>query len=236
MPKQKPPRSGLLTAPLSDEELDDLAACLESIPTAMSIEQLDGFLTGLVCSPELVMPSSYFPHIFGEDHEFQNVDEVRKFTSLILRHWNSISKQVRTSTEIDPLLIEHEGSQGVGNEWAEGFLLGMALGGESWKDLVNDEEHGGLLVPIFALAHEHNPDPKLRPDPITEDKRELMLAGICIFVPKIFQYFGSHRKIDTSQSKISSQSLTQEKKQKIGRNEPCPCGSFRKYKHCCGKN
>jgi len=26
------------------------------------------------------------------------------------------------------------------------------------------------------------------------------------------------------------------KKQKIGRNDPCPCGSNRKYKHCCGKN
>jgi hypothetical protein len=22
---------------------------------------------------------------------------------------------------------------------------------------------------------------------------------------------------------------------KIGRNDPCPCGSGRKYKHCCGK-
>ncbi|MCM8817934.1 MAG: SEC-C metal-binding domain-containing protein [Candidatus Omnitrophica bacterium] len=25
-------------------------------------------------------------------------------------------------------------------------------------------------------------------------------------------------------------------KQKIGRNQPCPCGSGKKYKHCCGKN
>jgi len=24
--------------------------------------------------------------------------------------------------------------------------------------------------------------------------------------------------------------------QKVGRNEPCPCGSGKKYKHCCGKN
>ena len=22
---------------------------------------------------------------------------------------------------------------------------------------------------------------------------------------------------------------------KVGRNEPCPCGSGKKYKHCCGK-
>ncbi|MEI2770271.1 MAG: SEC-C metal-binding domain-containing protein [Candidatus Competibacter sp.] len=23
---------------------------------------------------------------------------------------------------------------------------------------------------------------------------------------------------------------------KVGRNQPCPCGSGRKYKHCCGTN
>ena len=26
------------------------------------------------------------------------------------------------------------------------------------------------------------------------------------------------------------------KKKKIGRNEPCPCGSGKKYKKCCGRN
>ena len=24
--------------------------------------------------------------------------------------------------------------------------------------------------------------------------------------------------------------------QKVGRNDPCPCGSGKKYKHCCGRN
>ncbi len=23
--------------------------------------------------------------------------------------------------------------------------------------------------------------------------------------------------------------------QEVGRNDPCPCGSGRKYKHCCGR-
>lgn len=27
-----------------------------------------------------------------------------------------------------------------------------------------------------------------------------------------------------------------DKKRKIGRNDPCPCGSGKKYKHCCGAN
>ena len=26
------------------------------------------------------------------------------------------------------------------------------------------------------------------------------------------------------------------KKKKIGRNDPCPCGSGKKYKKCCGRN
>ena len=35
------------------------------------------------------------------------------------------------------------------------------------------------------------------------------------------------------QQKISG---TIVKGKKIGRNDPCPCGSGKKYKHCCGKN
>ena len=29
---------------------------------------------------------------------------------------------------------------------------------------------------------------------------------------------------------------TVRKEKKIGRNDPCPCGSGKKYKHCCGRN
>ena len=31
------------------------------------------------------------------------------------------------------------------------------------------------------------------------------------------------------------QQRTVVKKNKVGRNDPCPCGSGKKYKHCCGK-
>ena len=32
------------------------------------------------------------------------------------------------------------------------------------------------------------------------------------------------------------QSETIRKSKKIGRNDPCPCGSGKKYKKCCGRN
>lgn len=40
------------------------------------------------------------------------------------------------------------------------------------------------------------------------------------------------RKELYKESKLSS---TVVKERKIGRNEPCPCGSGKKYKHCCGR-
>ena len=36
--------------------------------------------------------------------------------------------------------------------------------------------------------------------------------------------------------KASKERNTIVKKEKIGRNEPCPCGSGKKYKKCCGRN
>ncbi|MFA5230658.1 MAG: SEC-C metal-binding domain-containing protein [Candidatus Paceibacterota bacterium] len=33
----------------------------------------------------------------------------------------------------------------------------------------------------------------------------------------------------------SNQVVVTGSKEKIGRNDPCSCGSGKKYKHCCGK-
>ena len=220
---------------LSDEEFDDLGNYLETIPGAMNIEKVHGFLTALQCSPQLVMPSNFFPYIFGEDHVYDSSEELTKYTGLLLRLWNEISNQLNNNAEFDPIFIEQENGKSPGNEWAEGFLFGMHLDQEGWKVLVDDDDHMGILIPIFALGHEYDPDPELRPDPITDEKRELMLAGIKAYTPKIFEYLKKYRSQSIGLNR-SKQIPFRRTSGKIGRNEPCPCGSGLKYKHCCGKN
>jgi len=40
----------------------------------------------------------------------------------------------------------------------------------------------------------------------------------------------------TNSSKQSTQNVTVKNDEpKVGRNDPCPCGSGKKYKQCCGK-
>ena len=45
---------------------------------------------------------------------------------------------------------------------------------------------------------------------------------------------GPHR-VSASSSRISADSSSKSSSVEVGRNEPCPCGSGKKYKKCCGK-
>ena len=67
------------------------------------------------------------------------------------------------SSEFAPLLFMDEEGTAHANEWARGFMRGTHLHHESWKELIADEEHGGPLVPILALAYERDLDPEMRP-------------------------------------------------------------------------
>jgi uncharacterized protein YecA (UPF0149 family) len=53
--------------PLTDAELDKLDDILKRFgdKRAMNLETLDGFFAALICGPDDVPPSEYFPEIWG---------------------------------------------------------------------------------------------------------------------------------------------------------------------------
>jgi uncharacterized protein len=227
--------------PLSDAELDRLSDVLKRFgdKRAMTLEQMDGFLSALICCPNLVPPSEYLPEIWGGDmvleDEFSAKPNLEDFLSLVMRHWNSIVEILNSGEVYLPLLLQDEDGNWHGNEWADGFLRGMDLRRESWADLIDDEEHGGSLVPIFALAHENSPDPEMRTyqEPVSEELRAELIVGAAAGMNKIYHYFEAQRLlgIDLPENITSFRRSVP----KIGRNDPCPCGSGKKFKHCCAK-
>ena len=46
----------------------------------------------------------------------------------------------------------------------------------------------------------------------------------------------SEEKIQEIVKKYKQSKTVRRESPKVGRNDPCPCGSGKKYKHCCGKN
>jgi uncharacterized protein len=227
--------------PLTDAETERLSAVLERFgdKRSMNLEQLDGFLAALVCYPDNVPPSEYLPEIWGDgivlEDAFAAQPIFQDFLTLIVRHWNVIVDTLRSGDVYLPLLLSGENGITHANDWANGFLRGMELRKEDWAALLDDEEHGGSLVPILALAHEHHPDPEMRPykEPISAEQREKLIIGAAAGVMNIYRYFRAEQ-VRAKHSSLAS--MTSRRVQpKIGRNELCPCGSGKKFKHCCGK-
>ena len=193
------------------------------------------FFAALICGPELVPPSKYLPKIWGDRTAFEDTSSAQEFLSLIVRHWNTIADTLNSGEIYLPLLLEDESGITHANDWANGFLRGMEFAKEDWAILLDDEDEGGSLVPIFALANEHNPNPKMRPykDPISTELRETLIASAAAGTTRIYRYFKAQRLLDNDP--LRNMPTFRRKTPKIGRNDPCPCGSGKKFKQCCGK-
>src|SRR5271165_4552175 len=224
------------TDPLTDAELDRLGDFLKSCKgdRAMNVEALDGFFAALIAGPETVMPSEYYPEVFGgamsDACEFGSLDEANEILGLMMRHWNDIAGTLNKDEVYVPLLLQDENGVAHGNDWARGFMRGMHMRHDGWAELVNDEKYGGSLTPMMMLYHEHDEDPEMRTDPITPDKREQVIAFMAAGLMNAYEYFRKEREgdlgVDAPESRRNAS--------KVGRNDPCPCGSGKKYKKCCG--
>jgi uncharacterized protein len=222
--------------PLTDAELDRLGDFLKSCKggRAMNVEALDGFFAALIAGPETVMPSEYNREVFGGEMsgtcEFDSLDEAREILGLMMRHWNTIAGTLLKDEVYVPLLLEDEHGTAHGNDWAHGFMRGMNMRHDGWAELVNDEEDGGCLIPMMMLYHEHDTDPKMRPKPISPEQREDVIVHMAAGLLQAYRYFREHRQVSPS----ANRSEPRRTAPKIGRNDPCTCGSGKKYKRCCG--
>jgi uncharacterized protein len=222
--------------PLTDAELDRLGAFLKSCKggRAMNVEQLDGFFAALITGPDMVMPSEYYREVFGGEMsdvcEFGSLDEANEILGLMMRHWNTIAGTLFKGEVYGPILLQDENGVAHGNDWAHGFMRGTLMRHDGWLELVNDEEQGGCMVPIFMLHYEHDTDPKMRPKPISPEQREDVTVHMAAGPLAAYWYFRKHRQVSPN----AHRSEPRRNAPKIGRNDPCPRGSGKKYKKCCG--
>ena len=211
---------------LDDEELDWLAGFLESaqVPgTTMSLEELDGFLAALVAGPEMVVPSEYVPEVWGtpdgEGPVFDSDEQLEYAFGLLMRHWNTIASRLAGDYPHIPMVVKGSDNK----EWALGFLRGMAMRQESWLPMFNDDDTAALLSPVMVLA-----DPELAAAAKEKIGAEPPNSRVYLALATM----GLYRYWREREERVRRAPLRRARK--VGRNEPCPCGSGRKYKRCCG--
>jgi uncharacterized protein len=224
-----------LSQPLSDDEFDELDRFLVSEGTpeeCMDISMLDGFLTAVVIGPNLILPSRWLPLVWGETPEqpmrWESPQQAERMTGLVMRHMNDIAWLLKEDTgSYEPILLEgdHEGETvTIIDEWCTGFMEGAMLDGEAWAPLFESGESDSLVLPMMLYGTESGWQ-ELERNPELEQRHEEFAESLADRVLAIQDYWLPVRK---------AKSTIRHAEPAPGRNDPCPCGSGKKFKKCCG--
>lgn len=207
-----------------EKEFDELEALLErygSENSIASMSMLDGFLTAVVSGPHLIMPSTWLTAIWGGEQdqpEWQNEAELERFIDLMMWHYNNITTTLTYAAEdYYPITPEYERDakwSPLNNDWCSGYLRGIELA--PWPTLPAPEAAALAIIsePLKAFSRAH----------LQEKENQVRFAARILHA-----HFLAQRK--RSEHPARSQPVVVPIK--VGRNEPCPCGSGKKYKQCC---
>jgi uncharacterized protein len=193
------------------------------------MSNVDGMITAIAIGPENIPPAEWLPKVgfglAGPANLDKHLDLLAK--SFMDRH-DEILWLVETGRKAyEPLLWRDDDGRVVADDWIDGFMDGVRLRPEPWQELFQRPERA-LLAPI--VAHMRDKDGKyVLFDPTTgEGKEKLALAVKALpdAVVELSRYWLRRRAFAEGDIEALSHFG------KIGRNEPCPCGSGKKFKRC----
>ncbi len=228
---------------LSDEEQDALDQFLLSDVTSdetMTLDMLDGYLTAIAIGPVSLLPSDWLPGVWGPEEEdtphFETMDQAQYVFDLILRHYNGIIWSLQDDADAfepvwDTVTYPDDPHEYIeGEPWALGFMQGVSLCRQDWQPLFEDLQGQAWLRPLHLLGAD---DVTPEEEDLTRwpAQREALTRQIPSSIAAIHRFWLPFRQADHERQLATT---TQRDAPKVGRNDPCPCGSGKKFKKCCG--
>ena len=210
---------------------------------AMSYHELQGFLFTIVAAPEMVPPSEFLPLVWGDrEPDFADAAEAQAIIGGILALYNKISDGMSDDgTGLpddcrfrDDLMANLEPDAPV-SQWSDGFSTGHVWLKESWDAHRPDDLGDELAMMMLTLSFFSSRRLAEKLLETSTDRSQTLeeMAAIMrsAFLPALAAYAGLGRSIHRA---LMKDQLAQPTEPKVGRNAPCPCGSGKKYKRCCG--
>lgn len=200
----------------------------------MLLEELDGFIAGLLACPELIMPSDWLPVVWHEDSKdqqavFENFDHANRVLGLVMEHYNSVARALMQRPDrYSPLFsVDTRNGDILWELWIEGFEKAVALRPAAWKKLLDaNPDTAAAMSGMLLLADIARGDKEM-------DDHDPILAAVPEKIADWVVVLNEWRLANTQPVHEDPRSVTVPRK-KVGRNDPCPCGSGKKYKKCCG--
>jgi hypothetical protein len=205
----------LHTRPLTDDEFEELAALLDR-QSPLNTDGLFGVLHAVAVAPSVIVPSTWLPIVLPE-----GIEQGRS-VELLLRMHNEVLDALNHGEGYVPPDDDVEACV----SFAGGYAAAATLDPQ-W---IGDADRWTFASPIAYLAERRDlvpPDALAKFDatPDTKDVIRRYLAATVVTTHKTF--------VEARRASLAQQHHAPAHSPRIGRNDPCPCGSGKKFKRCC---
>jgi uncharacterized protein len=217
----------------NDSDLDRLEQYLnapERIDSTLPVDAIQGLFCAVVAAPAPIPPQRWLAAVLGESHEFGTDEERVRIETLLTRFLGETARQLNEGEGFHFILYGPEGEEEDFSSWADGYLMGVDLADPPWDEAADPGDIEEMLFPFLALTGQAKEMALEQGEgwmDVDEEKRMLeeVRDGLADHVLEI-RRFWFEKSIPPTVKRESP---------KVGRNEPCPCGSGKKYKNCCGR-
>lgn len=240
---------------LNPQEFDELDQLLEQTPgglDAMDVAMLDGYLCGVLVQPSLLAPEAWLPPIFDSENRALPADADpawrARTVELIERRLAALRRQLAEDQWFDPIVLQlDEATPAEPTDEVDPAFVGLP-------------EYSKALVPFasgFVTALHAFPDGLLsyvdddavqamdrvaRHLPSSDEDERAAMAELDQALPlrnldeAVEDLVLAIVELDalTEPERYRVQTIQREAP-KVGRNDPCSCGSGKKFKACHGQ-
>jgi uncharacterized protein len=232
---------------LADDQLDRLESLLDdpALDDAMRLDEIQGYLCAALSGPQAIPEQQWMSDILGSEAVLQT-PAGEEAAGLLRCFAGALESELAAGEPPVLLLYPKEGDDNGPSDylpWCQAYLAGVDAATDDWFEFLGeeDEEEDEIeevreeisylderLFPLMVLtgeaeaaAREHGeewPENEDRDELISDCEDDLPQA-----VTDIFRFWLAKRGTGT----------LRRDEPKIGRNDPCPCGSGKKFKQCC---
>lgn len=240
--------------------LDDLLEALQhhldsDVP---EWEYCEGVMAALLCTRREVPQAEWLEMLFGRDAD--DIFPTAAGRTQFLMHWLEREQQLRaalqapvqalddeqalepgvidwrgylstlTSAEREQILTEQEPPQ-FAQAWAAGFLDAVGYWADDWalprdKEIAADMRQCVQVIGALLKDDRATPTVNLFDESGTPTVSDARLEAFGEAIWAVYDLYATARSLGPRVAPAVSG--------KTGRNDPCPCGSGKKYKKCCG--
>ncbi|SDF03295.1 YecA family protein [Phytopseudomonas seleniipraecipitans] len=205
-------------------KLDELLLKYGNDDSILSASELDGYFAAVVSGPRQIDPGLWYPHIWAEQlPKWPSDKEGERFTKLAVELMSEAAFMLdEEPDDYEAIFLADDNGKGeklIVSQWCAGYLRGAEVAG--WLGEEMPENIKAALELITLHGAESGADAL---NAMSDDEYDASTAAIEPAAVAIYAYWQEH---------LQPIVPVRREEAKVGRNDPCTCGSGKKYKQCC---